>query len=168
MQKGFVEIFEAESALKTLVLCILTIGAYLIYKLYHFSSLINQKTEYKISNLFIGITILLFAIHLVSLIYGLANLHDPAILIGTIGIHIVSSVFDVTWIIVVRNRINLITGSSKGDKLWLKPLITSIFHVIYMQHKINQGLAMAQYNKQILSPANSAGCDVNPLRGFPR
>ena len=168
MQKGFVEIFEAESALKTLVLCILTIGAYLIYKLYHFSSLINQKTEYKISNLFIGITILLFAIHLGSLIYGFANLHDPTILIGTIGIHIVSSVLDVTWIIVVRNRINLITGSSKGDKLWLKPLITSIFHVIYMQHKINQGLAMAQYNKQILSPAKSAGCDVNPLRGFPR
>ncbi|EJI85531.1 hypothetical protein AEST_16270 [Alishewanella aestuarii B11] len=23
-------------------------------------------------------------------------------------------------------------------------------------------------NKQILSPAKSAGCDVNPLRGFPR
>uniref|UniRef100_A0A486XKQ6 Uncharacterized protein n=1 Tax=Rheinheimera sp. BAL341 TaxID=1708203 RepID=A0A486XKQ6_9GAMM len=68
----------------------------------------------------------------------------------------------------MRNRINLITGSSKGDKLWLKPLITSIFHVIYIQHKINQGLAMAQYNNQILSPAKSAGCDVNPLRGFPR
>jgi len=24
------------------------------------------------------------------------------------------------------------------------------------------------HNKQILSPAKSAGCDVNPLRGFPR
>ena len=168
MQKGFVGVFEAESALKVLVLCILTVGAYLIYKLYHFSNLINQKTKHGISKLFIVITILLFAIHLVSLVYGLANLHDPAILIRTIGLHVVSSIFDVTWIIMVRNRINLIAGSNRGDKLWLKPLITSIFHVVYMQHKINQGLAMAQYNNQILSPANSAGCDVNPLRGFPR
>jgi hypothetical protein len=24
------------------------------------------------------------------------------------------------------------------------------------------------HNKKILSPAKSAGCDVNPLRGFPR
>jgi len=24
------------------------------------------------------------------------------------------------------------------------------------------------YNNQILSPAKSSGCDVNPLRGFPR
>ena len=52
----------------------------------------------------------------------------------------ISSVFDVTWIVMVRNRINLIAGSKKGDKLWLNPFITSIFHVIYMQHKINQGL----------------------------
>ncbi|MGO2373214.1 MAG: hypothetical protein ACTH5C_12750, partial [Pseudoalteromonas prydzensis] len=44
-------------------------------------------------------------------------------------------------IVMVRNRINLIAGSNKGDNLWLNPFITSIFHVIYMQHKINQGLA---------------------------
>jgi hypothetical protein len=53
----------------------------------------------------------------------------------------ISSVFDVTWIVMVRNRINQISGSKKGDELWLNPVTTSIFHVIYMQHKINQGLA---------------------------
>lgn len=26
----------------------------------------------------------------------------------------------------------------------------------------------SRHNNQILSPAKSAGCDVNPLRGFPR
>jgi hypothetical protein len=26
----------------------------------------------------------------------------------------------------------------------------------------------SEHNKKILSPAKSAGCDVNPLRGFPR
>lgn len=39
----------------------------------------------------------------------------------------------------LRNRMNMIAGVKKGDNLWLNPYITSIFHVIYMQHKINQG-----------------------------
>ncbi len=38
----------------------------------------------------------------------------------------------------VRNRINLITGAKKGDNIWLSPFITSVLHVIFMQHKINQ------------------------------
>ena len=140
MKKGLTDIFEVDSVAKILALCVITIGSYLIYKLYRFSSQINQHTELKISKVFITTTIVLFAISLGSLIYGLANFHDLAILKSSISIHIVSSVFDVTWIIMVRNRINLIAGSKKGDKLWLNPLITSIFHVIYMQHKINQGL----------------------------
>ena len=141
MKKGLTEIFEVDSVIKTTALCILTIGSYLIYKLYHFSSQINQHTELRISKLFIYTTIFLFTFSFVSLVYSLINFHDPTILRSSIGIHVISSVFDVTWIIMVRNRINLIMASDRGDKLWLNPFITSIFHVIYMQHKINQGLA---------------------------
>ncbi len=141
MKKGLTEIFEVDSVIKTTALCILTIGSYLIYKLYHFSSQINQHTGLRISKLFIYTAIFLFIISFVSLIYSLINFHDPTILRSSIGIHVISSVFDVTWIIMVRNRINLIMASNRGDKLWLNPFITSIFHVIYMQHKINQGLA---------------------------
>ncbi|MEW6998575.1 hypothetical protein AADZ86_12840 [Colwelliaceae bacterium BS250] len=141
MKKEFTKIFEADSVIKTLVLCILTIGAFLIYKLYHFSKQINQHTDHKISTVFVAITILLFTLSLGCLIYGLVNLDDAVILRNSIGIHVLSTVFDVTWIIMVRNRINLIAGSHKGEKLWLNPFITSIFHVIYMQHKINQGLS---------------------------
>jgi hypothetical protein len=143
MKKGFAGIFETDSVAKTLVFCVLTIGAYLLYKLYLFSSQINQHTELKIPKGFMYTAIGLFVISLSSLIYSVINFHDPAILTGSIGLHVISSIFDVTWIIMVRNRINLIIGSNKGDKLWLHPLITSIFHVIYMQHKINQGLAKA-------------------------
>ena len=141
MRKGLTEIFEVDSVIKTTALCILTIGSYLIYKLYHFSSQINQHTGLRISKLFIYTAIFLFTLSFVSLIYSLINFHDPTILSSSIGIHVISSVFDVTWIIMVRNRINLIMASNRGDKLWLNPFITSIFHVIYMQHKINQGLA---------------------------
>jgi uncharacterized membrane protein len=141
MKKGLTDIFEVDSVAKTLALCVLTIGAYLIYKLYQFSNSINQQTEHKISNFFIVITIILFIISLGSLTYGLVNWDDPTILRGSIVIHVVSSMFDVIWIMMVRNRINLITGANRGDKLWLNPFITSIFHVIYMQYKINQGWA---------------------------
>jgi len=140
MKKEFSGIFEVASVVKTLVLCVLTIGSYLIYKLYLFSKQINKHTSLKISTVFMKTAIILFTFSLGSLIYGLINFHDPAVLQSSIGIHAISSIFDVTWIIMVRNRINLITGATKGDKLWLNPFITSIFHVIYMQHKINQGL----------------------------
>ena len=141
MKKEFTGVFEISSVLKTLALCVLTLGAYLIYKLYRFSCQINQHTEFKISQTFIFITIALYSISFCHLIYGLANLHDLTILTSSIGSHVISSFFDITWIILVRNRINLIAGSNKGDKLWLHPFKTSILHVIYMQHKINQGLA---------------------------
>ncbi|BED91131.1 MULTISPECIES: hypothetical protein [unclassified Pseudoalteromonas] len=140
MKKGIADIFETDSVIKILVLCVVTIGSYLIYKLYRFSSQINRHTNHKIPNSFIYTAITLFAISLVSLIYALASFHDQTILKSSIGIHIVSSVFDVTWIIMVRNRINLISGSIRGDQLWLNPFVTSIFHVIYMQHKINQSM----------------------------
>jgi len=140
MQKGFSGIFEVASVIKTLALCVLTIGSYLIYKLYLFSMQINKNTDLKISTLFMKTAIILFTFSLGCLIYGFINFQDPAILQSSIGIHVISSIFDVTWIIMVRNRINLIAGAAKGDKLWLNPFITSIFHVIYMQHKINQGL----------------------------
>ena len=124
-----------------LVLCVLSLGVYLIYKLYKFTRQINLYTEFKIASLFISVSIILFVISLVSLVYGVANYHELSILKSSIGIHAVSSAFDATWIMMVRNRINLIAGANKGDKLWLNPFITSIFHVIYMQYKINQGLA---------------------------
>jgi hypothetical protein len=141
MKKKIIGIFETDSVIKTLVLCILTIGVYLIYKLYRFSSQINQQSDLRISDIFIYTAIFLFTISLGSLLYSLFNYQHSEILMGSIGIHIISSMFDVTWIMMVRNRINLITGSTKGDTLWLNPFLTSIFHVIYMQQKINQGLA---------------------------
>ncbi|TWX53416.1 hypothetical protein [Colwellia hornerae] len=141
MKNGFTGVFDITSVSKVLALCILSIGLYLIYKLYLFSNQINKHTEFKISKTFIFITIFLYIISLGSLVHALANWQEAGILNLTLGFHVISSIFDITWIIMVRNRINLIAGSNKGDKLWLNPFITSMLHVVYMQHKINQGLA---------------------------
>ena len=141
MKNGFMGVFDIASVTKTLALCILSIGSYLIYKLYLLSKQINKHTALKISKTFIFITIFLYIISFGTLIHALVNWQEPGILNFTLGFHIISSIFDITWIIMVRNRINLIAGANKGDKLWLNPFITSLLHVIYMQHKINQGLA---------------------------
>lgn len=144
MNKGLSETFEADSVFKILVLCVLTIGSYLIYKLYRYTEKINLHTNYKISSRFINTAIVFFTISLASLLYSLANLNDATMLRNSIGIHIVSSIFDITWILMVRKRINIISKCRKGNRLWLDPLATSIFHVVYMQYKINQGLQKAK------------------------
>ena len=98
MQKQLTEVFDVDSVLKTLLLCIVTLGCYLIYKLYHFSKQINQHTELKRPQAFITTSIALFVISFISLLYGIANIDDLTILQSSIGIHMVSSIFDVTWI----------------------------------------------------------------------
>jgi hypothetical protein len=62
MKKVLTDIFEVNSVAKTLALCVFTLGAYLIYKLYHFSTQINQQTELKISTAFIATSIVLFTL----------------------------------------------------------------------------------------------------------
>ncbi|KTD98219.1 hypothetical protein [Pseudoalteromonas sp. H71] len=141
MKHAFSGVFETDSILKTLALCVLTLGTYLIYKLYRFTSQLNQHAQLKIPKLFITTAIVLFVTSSGNLIYSLVNYHDLSILKSSIGIHVISSAFDITWIVMVRKRINLLAGTHKGDNLWLNPFMTSIFHVIYMQYKINQGLA---------------------------
>ena len=132
-------IFKADSVFKTLMLCMLTLGGYLIYKLYIFSVQINEKTELKISKIFITITIFLFFTSLITLAVGLSYLPEKQVLINSLGLHVISTAFDISWILMIRNRMNLISGAKKGDQLWLDPFKTSILHVIYMQYKINQG-----------------------------
>jgi hypothetical protein len=134
------KIFKADSVAKTMILCIFTLGCYLIYKLYFLSKVINHNTELNISKVFIAVTISFYTFSFVSLIYGLINFDNPLIFKSHLVIHFISSILDITWIIMVRNRINIIIGANKGDKDWLNPYITSLFHVIYMQYKINQSL----------------------------
>lgn len=61
------QVFSQDSEIRTLLLCILTLGGYLIFKLYQFSNQINQNTEYKIPKRLIVAATLLFAVSAVSL-----------------------------------------------------------------------------------------------------
>ena len=129
--------FRKESVLKVLFLCVITIGAYLIYKLFHLSREINKHSS-EISANFILLTVFLFGIYLASLVWGVVHLPDTEILKAHLPIHILSSIFDVVWIVKVRNKLNMLSGATKGQERWLNAYFSSIFHVVYFQYVINR------------------------------
>ncbi|PWK48593.1 DUF4234 domain-containing protein [Pleionea mediterranea] len=139
--------FRKESTLQVLVLCVITIGGYLMYKLYQLSKEINKNSN-EISKRFMLLTILFFILSTISLLWGVANLPDTQLLKAHLPIHIFSSVLDVVWIVKVRNQLNSLSGAKKGQKEWLNAYLTSIFHVIYFQHMINNNYE-ATINKSL-------------------
>tara|TARA_R110000787_G_scaffold81342_5_gene176411 strand:+ start:336 stop:809 length:474 start_codon:yes stop_codon:yes gene_type:complete len=135
--------FEVASVLKIAALCILTFGLYVIFKLYTFSNKVNKAVTAPIPHWFMHTAIVIHLISFISLLIFFSTDGDQALLIFSKLMHAVSSVFHLIWIIKVRNRINNINSVSKGDRLWLNPLLSSFFHVIYMQYKINQSILTA-------------------------
>ena len=129
--------FRKESVLKILFLCVITVGVYLIYKLFQLSREINKHNN-EISSKFILLTVILFGISLASLVWGAIKLPDTAILKSHLPVHFLSSVFDIIWIAKVRNKLNMLSGATKGQKRWLNAYFSSIFHVVYFQYVINR------------------------------
>lgn len=132
------DIFEIESVRKLLFLCVVSMGIFVIVKLYQLSIRINQYSSNQIPKLFIYLAVTLFSLSFLSLAIALINFDQPELLRSSIALHVVSTVFDVAWIVMVRNRINVILGTQQGHASWLHPLAVSIFHVIYIQYKINR------------------------------
>jgi hypothetical protein len=136
----FNEIFEVVSVNKIILLCILSFGMYVIFKLYTFSNKVNKKVASPISNFFMHTAIVIHLISFISLLIFFGIDGSQELLIFSKLMHVLSSIFHITWIIKVRNRINIINSVMKGNKLWLNAILSSLFHVIYMQYKINESI----------------------------
>lgn len=132
------EIFERKSVAKTFALCVFTFGIYVIYRLYTLTDQVNGFLRKPISGWFVISAVAVHFISLFSLIIFFTAKGSPELLIFSKVMHLVSSIFHVTWLIKIRNRINLITGVGKESKFWLNPVLSSFLHVIYIQYKINQ------------------------------
>jgi cell division protein FtsW (lipid II flippase) len=128
--------FRKEPTLKVFLLCIATIGGYLMYKLFQLSQEIN-KHDNEISNRFMILTVVVYSLSLVSLLWGFAQLPDTQLLKAHLPIHIFTTILDMIWIVKVRNSLNSLAGAKKGQKKWLNAYLTSVFHVIYFQYMIN-------------------------------
>ena len=134
-------VFKEKSVVAVLALCVFSFGLYVIFRLWQLTNILYLRTEHHSSKAF---TTTAISIHLVSL-FGLIYyflLSAPAALLMTAKLlHLLSTIFHIVWIIKVRNRLNRINNVSKGDALWLGPFLSSFFHVIYFQHKINQSIS---------------------------
>lgn len=138
------ETFEVDSVVKTTSLCILTVGLYVIFKLYIFSNKVNKKVTSPISTWFMNTAVVVHLISFFSLLIFFGIEGHQELLIFSKLMHVLSSIFHLTWIFKVRNRINIINHVKKGNKLWLNPILSSFFHVIYMQYKINQSIIITE------------------------
>ncbi len=141
MNSKIEQLFEYQSINKTIGLCIITFGFYIIYTLYNYSLKIRAINQKWISNTFMFTAVTIHCVSFVSLVVHFANIGPESILIFSKLMHLLSSVFHVVWLLRVRHQINLINGVSKGDVHWLNPFFSSFLHVIYMQYKINQVLS---------------------------
>ena len=134
-------VFKEKSLIAVLALCVFSFGLYVIFRLWQLTNILNSKTENHISKVFTTITISIHSVSLLGLIYYFLFPAPATLLLTAKLLHLLSTIFHIIWIIKVRNRINRINNVSKGNTLWLDPILSSFFHVIYFQHKINQSIA---------------------------
>lgn len=134
-------VFKEKSLIAVLALCVFSFGLYVIFRLWQLTNILNSKTENHISKVFTTITISIHLVSLLGLIYYFLFPAPATLLLTAKLLHLLSTIFHIIWIIKVRNRINTINNVSKGNMLWLDPILSSFFHVIYFQHKINQSIA---------------------------
>ena len=134
-------VFKEKSLIAVLALCVFSFGLYVIFRLWQLTNILNSKTENHISKVFTTITISIHLVSLLGLIYYFLFPAPATLLLTAKLLHLLSTIFHIIWIIKVRNRINRINNVSKGNMLWLDPILSSFFHVIYFQHKINQSIA---------------------------
>jgi hypothetical protein len=134
-------VFKEKSLIAVLALCVFSFGLYVIFRLWQLTNILNSKTENPISKVFTTITISIHLVSLLGLIYHFLFPAPATLLLTAKLLHLLSTIFHIIWIIKVRNRINTINNVSKGNMLWLDPILSSFFHVIYFQHKINQSIA---------------------------
>ena len=133
-------VFKEKSVVLVLALCVFTFGLYVIFRLWQLTNILNSRTESNISKTFTSTAISIHLVSLLGLIYYFLFPAPTALLITAKLLHLLSTIFHIVWIIKVRNRINSFNNVSKGNALWLDPFLSSFFHVIYFQHKINQSI----------------------------
>ncbi len=132
------EAFNIKSITHVVALCMLSFGLYVIFRLYQLSKRANDKVNVPISNGFMGTAIVIHLLSFASLITFFIIDTSPLLLLSLKALHVISSFYHFIWILKVKNRMNEISGAKKNDNLWIKTFLSTFFHMIYMQYKINK------------------------------
>jgi threonine/homoserine/homoserine lactone efflux protein len=144
---GIEKIKEIErfSAWGVLGLSMITFGFYTFFWLFSRTKILNEKLpeEDRIASWIPIVGVVAFLLYFVlSIGPALIISSSPelaAVLMG-IGaiIGLVYMVVFLIWIFKFRSRLNLLSGSHSGEKLWLGGILTFLANVLYFQWKINQ------------------------------
>lgn len=123
-------------------LTLITMGIYAFYWLYSRSKMLNRQIpENKIPAWVIIGSLVTYVLYMIAA-YVPLFLGDPEIMMAAAGISgilgIAYFVLFIVWIYSFRNRLNILSGSSKGDMFWLGGILTFFINVYYFQYKINQ------------------------------
>ncbi len=124
----------------------ISFGIYTFYWLFSRTKILNSNLpeDDRIASWIPIVGIVSFALYFIlSIVPPLflisTNPELVSILMGVGGvIGLVYFVVFLVWIFKFRSRLNLLSGSTSGEKLWLGGVLTFILNVMYFQWKINQ------------------------------
>jgi len=121
-------------------LAIITLGIYGYYWMYSRTKTLNSLIpENKIAGWLVPAVI---GIGIFNIILSLLPLATPelaqSISLVSLPFSLIGFVLVITWAFKFRNRLNIISGSTKGSPFWLGPILTFFFQLYYFQYKINQ------------------------------
>jgi len=121
-------------------LAIITLGIYGYYWMISRTKVLNSLIpENKIAGWVVPSVIAIGVINIfLSLLPSVAPEVAAQAAVISIPLSLIGFVLVLIWAFKFRNRLNIISGSSKGNVFWLGPILTFFFQLYYFQYKINQ------------------------------
>lgn len=135
-----IKAFKRFTTWGVLGLAIITLGIYGYYWMFSRTKVLNSLIpENPVASWIVPAVLITGLINVVLSILPLAVPSVAADLaIISLPLSIIGMVLALVWAFKFRNRLNIISGSSKGNVFWLGPILTFFFNLYYFQYKINQ------------------------------
>ena len=132
--------FPRFSAWWVTLLTIITYAIYMTYWMYTRTQVLNRLRPGAIPtpliHLGLGAFFLYLAASFASIVYPESRDMEMAANVATI----LSAIILLVWLFWMRSGLNSILGASRGERLWMGPVLTFFLQVIYLQYKINQAI----------------------------
>jgi hypothetical protein len=138
--RGSITAFTRFTTWGVVGLAVITLSIYVPYWLYTRTKVLDRVAPEKpIPPLLINAAIMLFILSMLFSFlegaYPTAGVKLSSSLLG-----LLSGVSFIVWAFMFRSRLNTLLGASSGDPLWLGPIMTFFFQILYLNYKINQGI----------------------------
>ena len=129
-------IFERFSTWAVIGLSVITLGIYALYWLYTRTERLNQHTDAPIGSAFISSAFVFYVLSLIPTLNYFMEINATLVAVMSLA-SIISPILMYVWFFKIRNRINQLLNTAKGDESWLGPIYTFFFTIYYIQYKIN-------------------------------